>query len=355
MVLSGHGKFKYITLCTVAIRIVYMASIFIFVHDRDDVLVYYALTAGITVVNSLVNWSFSRRFVSFVVKGAGIRSVFLPVATFGYYRILTSLYTTFNTVFLGFMCSVVQVGYFATASKLNGIIMNVFTALTTVMIPRVSLLLRQGRRDQLEELGVKTISILAIFSLPLMLYCLVFAREIVWIIAGPGYDGAVLPFRIVISLVLVIGAEQVFVQQFLMASTKSNKPIMLLSTVGAVIGLSFNAILTPSLEAVGTSISWVCSELAILILSVILVRKYLSLDFHFSRILPRCLWAVLYPLVFVPVLLFVDNIWLKVLIGGSAMCVVFFVINFVIFSPGKFPVALPAFVTKFFPQTHRQS
>ena len=82
----------------------------------------------------------------------------MPVITFGYYRILTSMYTTFNTVFLGFSGGDVEVGYFATATKLYAIIMSVFTAFTTVMVPKVSELVQEENIEKLQWIADQTIS-----------------------------------------------------------------------------------------------------------------------------------------------------------------------------------------------------
>lgn len=70
--------------------------------------------------------------------------------------------------------------------------------------------------------------------------------------------------------------EQVVIQQFLMASN-SNKVILKVSTLGAIVGISLNFVFTPRLGAVGSSIAWGCSELAVLIVGVMFMKKYMGL------------------------------------------------------------------------------
>ena len=123
------------------VRLAYVIAIFIFVKSESDTSVYYLLTVLVIVVNALLNWSYSRRFRNFNFKSISVGAYIIPIAIFGYYRVLTSMYTTFNTTFLGFSSGEMEVGYFTTACKLYTIILSVFTAFTTVMIPRVSVML----------------------------------------------------------------------------------------------------------------------------------------------------------------------------------------------------------------------
>jgi len=248
---------------------------------------------GTVLVNALWNWNYSKRFRTFSFSQINFRIFILPVLVFGYYRLLTYMYTTFNMVFLGFSSGDEEVGYFATATKMYSILMGVFTAFTNVMVPKVSELLSDGNREKIQQIADDTFNILTIVSLPIIIVCLFCADEIIYIIAGAGYEGAILPFKIVIFLLLVIGMEQIVIQQFLMAST-SNKSIFMVSTVGAVVGLLGNIFLTTRLGAVGSAMSWGVSELSVLIVGIFLVKKILCIRFKSRVILKNVGWALLY-------------------------------------------------------------
>lgn len=49
-----------------------------------------------------------------------------PFFILGLYAMLTSMYTSFNVAFLGFVTSVTEVGYYTTATKLHSIILAFF-------------------------------------------------------------------------------------------------------------------------------------------------------------------------------------------------------------------------------------
>lgn len=293
---QGIERFKYITLRSVAVNTVYVVSVLLFVKNSNDVLLYYLLTTLVVVVNALCNWYCSRAFRQWNFKGLCITGCLLPIFTFGYYRVLTSMYTTFNVIFLGFVAGDTQAGYFTTATKLYTILMAVFTAFTTVMIPRVSAMLHAGEHNKLQRMANDTFDLLFLLSLPLIIFVLFFSPQIISLLAGSGYEGAILPFRIVILLLIVIGMEQIVVQQFLMASP-SNRPIMIVSTLGAFTGIAVNLWLTPRYGAVGSALAWSFSEVAVLVAGLFMMKRYVSVDIEFSRIMNSLLYSLPYVLI----------------------------------------------------------
>lgn len=290
---QGIERFKYITIRSVIVRILYLIAIFIFVKSKEDSLVYFFLTSLMIVVNACTNWIYSINFRTFDFKHLRLRAFIKPILVFGYYRILTSMYTTFNTIFLGFTSGDVEVGFFSTATKLYTIIMAVFSAFTAVMIPRVSAMLRNKEYDKVQSIADQTFEILFLIAVPVISFCLFYAQEIIYIIAGAGYAGAVLPFKIVIFLLAIIGMEQIVIQQFLMASN-SNRSIMIVSTVGAVSGILLNLLITPKFGAVGSAISWSVSEILVLLSGIVLMKKYIGITIRWQRLIKILLISSVY-------------------------------------------------------------
>lgn len=319
---QGMQEFRYITIRSVIIRFFYVISVFAFVQTKDDVVLYYALTVATTIVNAVANWGYSRKYKWLSFRHLRLKIFIIPVLSFGYYRLLTSMYTTFNIVFLGFSSGDTEVGYFSTATKLYSILMGVFTAFTTVMIPKVSELLASGEKELLQDIANRTFFILTILALPLIFFCFFCSGEIILLLSGPGYEGANTPFRIAIFLLLIIGMEQIVIQQFLMASS-SNKSILIVSTVGAVIGVSLNFLITPSLGAIGSAISWGISELAVLLTGLKLLRDILGITVDLKTLLKNILWSIVYIIPLTIINMFNYNMWLKLLLSASIIIIVF--------------------------------
>lgn len=323
---QGIQDFKYITVRSLLVRVIYVVAIFVFVHDEDSVLLYFFLTALTTIINAIINWVHARKFIRIDLKSLNLKAFILPIMAFGYYRILTSMYTTFNTVFLGFSSGDVEVGYFATATKLYALIMSVLTAFTTVMVPKVSELLHEKKTEKLQRIANQTISVVTSVSIPIILYCQFCASDIIRLIAGEGYEGAIVPFRIVIFMLLVIGSEQIIIQQFLMASTQ-NKPILIVSTIGAVVGVSFNFVITPTFGAIGSAVAWGVSEMSVLIAGIFFIKKILGISVPLRKTFVDLSWSVSYILPLYFVHRFDFNLIANLILSGLVTATIFMIIN----------------------------
>lgn len=290
---KGLSDFKYITVRSLAVRTAYVILVFIFVQTKDDTIVYYFLTCMTVVINAIVNWMYSRRFVRFSFRIVRVREYVMPVLSYGIYLILTSMYTTFNVAFLGSVSGDTEVGYFTTATKLYGILMSVYGAFSAVMVPQISALLSKGNNHRLRELAGKTFNLVFLFSIPLIVVSFFYAPLIIYLLSGKGYEGAIAPFRIVMSLLLIIALEQIIVGQFLLA-LRNSKCILQLSILGAIVGVSLNILLTPHLASVGSAISWVSSEISVLCLAMYFFHKNFNIRFPVGEMIKAFVLALPY-------------------------------------------------------------
>jgi O-antigen/teichoic acid export membrane protein len=269
---KGLEEFKYITNRTILVKCLYVISVFLFIRSAEDTRLYFFMLTMMITANAAINLFHSRKYVTFRFCFDGLKPVFKAVTILGIYGILTSLYTTFNTVFLGFACGDVEVGYYATSHKIFKIILALFTAVTGVMMPRLSSLTAEGRHEEFKSLLKKSFSMLMMIFIPIAAGICVFAPLIIRIIAGPEFEGAIIPLRIIAPLIVIIGIEQIIIIQGLMP-LKQDKAILINSIAGAITGITLNILLVPQHGAVGASIAWFASECVVLTSALIFFRK----------------------------------------------------------------------------------
>lgn len=286
---KGIEDFRYITIRSVIIRAIYVVCVFVFVRNSNDYNIYYLLMALMIVINALFNILYSRKFVDFNLSNISLRPFIVPLVIMGTYGILTSFYTTFNTAYLGIVAGETEVGYYSTATKLYSVFIALFSAFTGVMLPRMSSILSEGRINDFKELLNKSVSILFSFSIPIVFFSIVYAKEIIYVIAGSGFDGAVLPMQICMPLMVVIGYEQIIIIQGLMAMDK-NKAVFINSFLGAVIGILLCILLMSKFKSVGASIVWLCSELVVLTSASYFIKKYIQIVFPFKKLFNAILY-----------------------------------------------------------------
>lgn len=327
---QGLQEFKFITLRSVGVRFLYVIAVLLLVRDESDTLTYFALMCATTVVGGVMDWIYSGKYVKFSFSSIKIGRYIVPVVVFGIYSVLTAMYTNFNTVYLGLATDDVQVGFFGVATKLHTVLLAVFTAFTTVMVPRVSYLLKQGEMKHLQDITDKIFSSICAISLPLIILCLFCAPEIVYLIAGDGYQGAIPAFRIIVFLILVIAVEQIVISQFLLSSD-SNRGVLIVCGIGAFVGLGVNFLLTSRLGAVGSSVSWGLSELAVLATGLVLVKRQLGIVLDFKRLLVELAKSLVYAASLWVIFIAIPGIWVRLGVGAFVIAVEFILLNMVFF------------------------
>lgn len=280
---KGLEDFRYITVRTILVKCQYVIAVFAFVRKSTDYPIYYLITILMVVVNAIVNIIHSRKFTSFSFKGIEIKPYVKPYFTLGVYFLLTSMYTSFNVIYLGFVGGDTEVGYYTTATKLYTILIALFTALTGVLLPRMSSLIAEGKIDEFKAKINQSVNILLSISFPAIIFMTMLAPQIIYLISGPGYEGAIVPMRIILPLFFIIGYEQILVIQTMMP-LKMDKIILKNSIIGAIVGVSLNILLVTKFAAIGSAIVWVACELIILTLSQFAILTQIGLKFPFRNI-----------------------------------------------------------------------
>lgn len=259
---TGVENFRYITLRSILIKVLYIISVFLFVRDTSDYRLYFILTVGVVVLNALINQLYIRKFVRVRWNNIQLFKYLKQNVTLGIYTLMTSMYLTFNVMYLGLVSNNTEVGYYTTAFKLYSVILGFFTAFTNVMLPRMSSLLANGEKDRFQELVNRSFSVMATCCIPLILCSMIMAPQIVYILSGPGYEGAILPMQIIMPAAFAVGVAQVLAIQVLMPM-KKDKVLLIASIIGAVVSLLINLLVVPSVKSVGSAVVLLCSEMGV--------------------------------------------------------------------------------------------
>lgn len=283
---TGTENFKFIALRSTIIKLFYVALVFLFVKEKEDFKIYYFLTCIVVAINAIFNWSYLLRIIKFKVKGFDHKRYVKSITVIGSYMILTSMYVHFNTTYLGFVWGEKEVGYYTTATKIYLLLLSVFTAFTGIMLPRMTALIIDGKLKEFQENITKSFNFLILFSFPIISFTIVFAHDIILLLAGREYLDAVLPMQIIMPLLMIIGIEQILVIQILMP-LKKDQTIMWNSLIGGVLGVILNIILVHYFKSIGSAIVWLCCEITILALSLFYAKKTIEFSFPFKEFLKQ--------------------------------------------------------------------
>lgn len=281
---TGIENFRYITLRTLLIKSLYVILVFIFIRSPEDYKIYFIMTVGIVVINALINTAYIQKFVTVNIRELFAKTFYQKNIMLGIYSIMGSMYLTFNVMYLGFVSNNVEVGYYTTAFKLYSVILGFFSAFTNVMLPRMSALLSSGNKDSFQRMANKSFQLMSTFSIPMIACSIILAPQLVYVLSGEGYEGAVLPMQIIMPAVLFVGIAQILAIQIL-TPMKKDKVLLIASITGASIALTLNLSLVSSMHSLGTAIVLLCSEFAVTSIYILYVERN-----HIIRISYKSIW-----------------------------------------------------------------
>lgn len=316
---QGLENFKYIAARTIFVKILFVISVFLFVKTETDVKLYYFLVALTWAGNGIINFIYAKKYVSFnftlKINKAIIGSFFI----LGVYWFMNSMYTTLNVAFLGFATNDIEVGYYTTANKLLTVIMTMFTALTSVMVPRVSVALKSNENSEAKALIRKAINALMLFAIPLIFFVFPFSQELIYLMSGKGYEGATTPLQIMTPLFFLVGYDQIIVLQTLLPMGK-DKDILRNSILAASVGIISNIFLTLNFGKNGSAIVLILAELSVLLSSQFCVTKYLGLKIPFKLIIKHIIGFSPIIIICYVIKYFINSYVISLIVSASIIC-----------------------------------
>lgn len=323
---KGLEEFRFITIRTLIVKLLYVVSVFFLVRDSEDYTVYYFLSVMMIVLNAIINIIYSRHYITFSIKIdiKRIKQFVQPFFSLGIYILLTSMYTSFNVAFLGFVAGETEVGYYSAATKLYKVLIALFSAFTGVMLPRMSSLIAEGKISEFKMMLHKSNNLLFTFAVPFVLLSVAYAPTLIVIFAGSGYEGAITPMRIMMPLTLIIGYEQILVIQTLMPLKKDNS-ILYNSIVGATIGLVLNILLVFSLRSTGSAIVWFVSEISVLVGAQYIVYKNIHVGFPVKLLFENILINIPLLIMILAIKFYIINLWTSLIMSMILSMVYFFI------------------------------
>lgn len=278
---KGIEDFRYITIRSVALRLLFIFSVYFFVHGKSDYRTYYFLFVSLTLGNAIFNWFFKKRYISFSFRHVDIKRYVRPFFSLGGFAVLSSVYTQLIAVWLGLQCGETEVGYYTTSTRFHQVIIALFSALTSVIIPHMSVLFKENNLTDVRQLTEKAFQSLFLFAFPVFFFMEIFAPDLIYIVSGAGFEAAVFPMRIVAFLVFIIGTEQICILQLLIPMQKDHE-ILCAAFCGVAVCLLGGCLLIPKSSSMGAALTWTFSEIAVMLVALHYVRVFLRIKFPFA-------------------------------------------------------------------------
>ncbi len=266
-------QYDYITIRSVLGKLVSLVLMFILVRNSTDVLQYGFVVIIGSVGSNIFNIIRLHKFISLrsAVK-CNIKRHLKPVFILFAFSATTTIYNSLATVMIGFFSNSKEIGYYSTAIKIKNLLVGIITVISSVLLPRSTYLLEQNKKDEFLNLIKNTFNFNLFFAIPVSVFCIIEAKNMILIISGENFLEAIPVMQILMPAIVFIGLTNVIgIQLFL----PINKEIyVFISTLGgAIIDIIMNAIFIPRFGALGAAIATMITELVVLIIQYLFLYK----------------------------------------------------------------------------------
>ena len=270
-------QYSYITIRSIFFKIASLILLFVFVKESNDILPYAMLTVLASVGAGILNFYNLRKIITLykiTFKQLEITKHIKPSFTFFLLTISITIYVNLDSIMLGFMTSDDNVGYYSAAVKIKQILVSLVTSLGAVMLPRLAFYYEQKRFDEFKALVKDALDFILIVSLPLTIYFTLYAKDAILLLSGESFLASVEPMQIIMPTVFFIALSNLMGWQILVPMDRE-KQIVFSTIIGAVIGGIINFFAIPHLGVNGAAIANLCAECAVVIVQVVLLRKFI--------------------------------------------------------------------------------
>ena len=316
---QGTENFGFITFRTLVMRIVSIICLFIFVHDRDDVIIYVALQVLGCVAGYI--WNFQKMFCSglhpFLTR-KGVLAHFKPVMILFLSTIAISIYTILDTLMLGFLREYSEVAYYSNSMHITKAILVAVSSLSIVAVPRISYYAKIRDYSNIQVLFNKSFSFVSFLAFPIAFVMLCIAPTFVPLFYGPKFVGVIAPLMILSLLFISLGLNNLTGMQILF-SMGFDRLFLYSVSSGMIVNFILNLLMIPLWGAIGASVSSVIAETFILAVTTYFVYTKTPIRITAGKDLMRCFIGSM--------LLFPLFLLLKTVLNGWLLVFVFIILG----------------------------
>lgn len=278
---QGIEDFKYVAIRGIVVKTVSVLLLFLLVKSKEDILWYGAYTVFGVLGGNIFNFIRLRKYLHremIDVHTLHPLRHLRPALHVFVLNVVISIYLQLNNVLLGFMKDAEAVGYFTAATKIMVITMSISSSLGTVIMPRSSNLIAEGKVDEFRILIQKSYDFVLALAMPLTVGLIFISPSVILLLSGEGFAPAVLTSQIVASNILMVGLSGVMGAQVLYPLGKINI-VVSCTFIGAIINVLLNVLLIPNYGHNGTAVAYMLAEMAVTISMFLIGNKYIPIQF----------------------------------------------------------------------------
>ncbi len=270
--------FYFIAIRSIIMQVISLALVFILVRDEGDLINYAFILLLANSGANLMNFFYVRKkYCAFkVTSQIDWKSHLKPILVIFSTTVAITIYVSLDTTMLGFMLNDYEVGLYGTAVSIYKIIKTVLAAVLVVFIPRFSLLMAEGKREELNKMFTKVFNVLSLLMLPMVVGLFMMSDEIVLLAGGSEEYAGSAPSLRILSLGIIFSLFSFIFTQCILIPAKKENCVFIATAISAVVNVVLNLILIPLWGIEAAAVTTVLAEFITFCVSFAEARKHVS-------------------------------------------------------------------------------
>lgn len=273
--LTVYEDYVYQTIRSIALQVLAICFLFLTVKSSDSLPFYAMYCIFGTAIGGLCNCFYGRKYCKFELQLKLNKKHIKPILYIFATAISAIIYTSSDTTILGMLTTDYHVGLYAVSVKIYTIVRTLIAAVMIVSVPRFSYYLSNNMEQEFHALYLKALNTLVFIAFPAILGIALMSKEIVWFVAGETFLEASRSLSI-LSLAMLFNILSYVIAYGVMIPLKQEKRYMYITIISALINIVLNFILIPYFQEGAAALTTVISEIFVLLMCSISVRKYVT-------------------------------------------------------------------------------
>lgn len=273
-----YEEYTYITVRRISFQLLSLILMFIFVKDTGDVITYCGIAVIANAGANILNVVNVRKHCNIKVTlninwKRHLKPIFIIFAS----TLAIKLYTSSDTVMLGFFSGDYSVGLYSVAVKVYNVLKPLLMAVTVVAIPRLAAYVGSGNTDAYRSTLNKIFSILFVLVLPAVVGLCMLSDNVILLLSNSDFLSANLSLKL-LSVAIIFSIYSSFYNQCVLIPNKMEKNFLIATIVSAVINIGANVVLIPRFGHNGAAFTTVIAEFVSMFMCYWAARKKVKIE-----------------------------------------------------------------------------
>lgn len=212
----GIENFKVTVIRNFMVKLITTISIVLFIRKESDLYLYAFIMSGSIVVSQMLLWVPILKNIRFVKpECSAVKRHVVPIARLFIPMVAISVYHLMDKTMLDALSIESEVGYYYAADKLINIPLGLITAISTVMLTRITNIHNNSDGNSVESMLEKSSEFMIFISIAVGFGIAAISNEFVPFFFGKGYEKCIQLMKWFVPVLFIKSLSNIVNQQYL--------------------------------------------------------------------------------------------------------------------------------------------